>query len=261
MKKNRLSILNVFKERYVAHRGLFDNASEAPENTMPAFKKAVEAGYGIELDVQLSKDNKVVVTHDYSLKRICGMDKLVIDLTYNELSKHKILNSQETIPLLSDVLDSVNGKVPIIVELKAERDYEEICRLTNDVLLNYNGIYCVESFSPFVVNWFRKKSPDVIRGQLADDFLHKGRFKSTVKNWLLTNMAFNFITRPDFVAYNHEFGKKRCIGFWKKVLGCYLVAYTVKSQDGLNKAAEKFDIIIFDSFTPQNLRAGQARPL
>ncbi|MCL2319429.1 MAG: hypothetical protein FWC45_05035, partial [Treponema sp.] len=92
---------------------------------------------------------------------------------------------------------------------------------------------------------------EVIRGQLADDFLYSKYFKSAVKNWILTVMLFNAVSRPDFIAYNHQFSYKKCLGFWKKLLGCSLAAWTIKSQEELDRASKKFDIIIFDNFFPK----------
>jgi glycerophosphoryl diester phosphodiesterase len=251
MSKERQAALDCYKTHYIAHRGLFDNVKEVPENTVPAFKKAVEAGYGIELDVQLSRDKHVVVTHDYNLKRICGENKDIKDLSYQELCAYKIMNSAESIPLLTDVLQVVDGKVPLIVEIKTEGDFIELCMLTAEILCAYKGTFCVESFSPYVVGWYKKNHPKIIRGQLADDFSIKRYFKSAMKNWILTNMAYNVIGRPDFIAYNHQFGDKKCLGFWKKILGCSLAAWTIKSQEELDRAAKRFDIFIFDSFIPK----------
>jgi len=250
MKRRQVS-LDCFKSCYIAHRGFFDNGMDAPENTVLAFKKAVDAGYGIELDVQLSQDKRVVVTHDYDLKRICGVNELVKNLSYQELCEYKIFDTAESIPLLTDVLQVIDGKVPLIVEIKAEREYEEVCRLTAEILSSYSGVYCVESFSPYVVNWYRRNKPDVIRGQLADDFFKNK--KPTLLNWALTNMIFNVISKPDFIAYNHHSSGKKCIRFWEKALGCSLAAWTINSQAELDRAAEIFDVIIFDGFTPKQL--------
>ena len=249
--KKRQDVLNHYKSCYIAHRGLFDNGRDAPENTIPAFRKAVEAGYGIELDVQLSRDRQVVVVHDYTLERYCGEDRCIKDLSFPELCRYKIMNSAETIPLLVDVLGVIDGKVPLIVEIKTEGEYKEICELTANILSTYTGIYCIESFSPYVVGWYKRNCPEIIRGQLADDFLHKKYFKSSLKNWVLTNMLHNVINKPDFIAYNHRFWNRKCLGLWKKILACSLAAWTVKSQEDLDKAAKVFDIIIFDSFIPQ----------
>ena len=250
MNQKKTAILNQFKSRYIAHRGLFNNNTNAPENTIAAFKNAVKAGFGIELDIQLSKDKQVVVAHDYSLKRICGIEKEISELSYQEICKYNILNSKEKIPLLTDVLSLVSGKVPLLIELKAEKNCKELCSLAAKILNSYSGVYCIESFSPFAVGWFKKHQPNVVRGQLADDFSGKKYFKSALKNWILTNMFFNAIYKPDFIAYNHEVGSKKCIKFWKKKLGCFLAAWTITSQEELDRAAKLFDILIFDSFMP-----------
>ena len=250
MSKERQTVLDCFKTRYIAHRGLFNNKKDAPENTILAFMRAVEAGYGIELDVQICKDKQIVVAHDYSLKRICGVDKEIKDLTYQELSQYKIFNSNEKIPLLSKTLSAINGKVPLIVEIKTELSHEEVCVLTAEALSTYSGVYSIESFSPFAVGWLKRNHPEIIRGQLADNFMVNKYSNSSIENWMLTNMIYNVKNKPDYIAYNHEFGDKKCLWFWKKILGCSLCAWTVTSQAELDRAAKIFDILIFDSFIP-----------
>ena len=136
---------------YYAHRGLHDNDSEAPENTLAAFRLAVEKGYGIELDVQVTRDGRAVVAHDYNLQRICGVDKDIDAVTYEELKKYPILNSQETVPLFADVLELVNGQVPLIVELKCKNRKSLVCEMADSLLKDYKGIYCIESFNPAVL--------------------------------------------------------------------------------------------------------------
>ena len=123
-----------FYGRHYAHRGLFDNDSVAPENSLAAFKKAVDAGYGIELDVQLSKDEKLVVFHDATLKRMCGIDGKVWDYTLEELQQMKLLNSNETIPTFEQFLEVVDGKVPFILEYKLDRAQTRVCQYANEVL-------------------------------------------------------------------------------------------------------------------------------
>ena len=250
--KNRQDKLNCFKSCFIAHRGFFNNSTDAPENTILAFKKAVESGYGIELDVQITKDKQIVVAHDYDLKRLCDKDVLIKDLSYNELCEYKILNSCESIPLLTDVLNVIDARVPLIVEIKAKKEYKEVTEITSKILSDYKGPYCIESFSPYVVGWYKRNNPAVIRGQLSSDFVIKKIYKSAIKNWVLTNMVYNIFSKPDFIAYNHKYGDKKCIKFWKKILDCSTVAWTVKSQEELDQALKMFDIAIFDSFTPSS---------
>ena len=128
-----------------AHRGLHDNHSEAPENSMAAFRLAVEKGYGIELDVQLTKDMVPVVLHDYNLKRACNVDFKVSEHNYEELDQFGLFGSKEKIPTLREVLELVDGKVPLIIELKIPWKAERLCEAVSGLLKNYHGTYCIQS--------------------------------------------------------------------------------------------------------------------
>ena len=230
---------------HYAHRGLFDNKSNAPENSLNAIRKAVEAGYGIEFDVQLSKDNVPVVFHDASLKRVCGIDGKVWEYTLEELQKIKLADSDQTIPTFEEVLKLVNGKVPVIIEYKMDRVDTKVCELGNKVLENYQGTYCIESFHPFAVQWYRKNRPDVVRGQLSENYARGGKkaFYLRVMTYLLTN----FLTRPDFIAYRHKDADNISRRICRK-LGALSVTWTVKNQKAYEKAKPHFDLFIFDSF-------------
>ena len=151
-----------FTDVYYAHRGLHDNASEAPENSLAAFVRAVKAGYGIEMDIQLSKDRIPVVFHDFTLKRVCGKEGKVCDYTYQELKEFKLYNSGETIPRFEDVLKAVGGRVPLIVELKVEWMDISVCPLADALLQDYRGLYCIESFNPLAILWYRRYRNDVV---------------------------------------------------------------------------------------------------
>ena len=111
-------IAKAFKGLNCAHRGLHAEDQAIPENSIPAFKAAREGGYGVELDVQLSKDGKVVVFHDNDLKRVCGINEWVNSKDWKELSALPLFNTQEHIPLFTDVLEVLDD-TPVIVELKS----------------------------------------------------------------------------------------------------------------------------------------------
>lgn len=230
---------------HYAHRGLFDNETYAPENSITAIRKAVEAGYGIEFDVQLSKDNVPVVFHDASLKRMCGVDGKVWEYTMEELQKMKLGKSNETIPTFAHVLEVIDGRVPLIIEYKMDRVDTKVCELGNALLENYKGTYCIESFHPLAVMWYRKHRSDVIRGQLSENYKRSG--KKAFSLWLMTHLLTNFLTRPDFIAYRHSdadnFSRRIC-----KALGALSVAWTVRSEEQYRKAKPHFDLFIFDSF-------------
>ena len=255
-----------------AHRGLHDNKSDAPENTMAAFRKAVDKGFGIECDVQLTKDGIPVIFHDFTLARCArypegeiptdavinkdgsvGVAGKVIDYTYEELQRFHILDSKERIPKFEDFLKMVDGRVPLIVELKIELKDLSVCPKVDALLRNYKGVYCIESFNPLGVFWYRKNRPEVMRGQLSDEF-HKDspeEFKG-ILYFILTKLLFNFITKPDFIAFNCKYPDSFSMRLCKKLYGCTCAAWTVKSKEQLNEAKKRFDIYIFDSFMPDS---------
>lgn len=231
---------------HYAHRGLFDNTIQAPENSLPAFRKAVEAGYGIELDIQLTKDDIPVVFHDASLKRVCGVEGKIWDYTWEELQKLKLYQSEEKIPTLAQVLQVVDGKVPLIIEYKMDRVTVKVCELAEQLLKNYKGAYCIESFHPFAVLWYRKHRPDVVRGQLSEDFLKEPEQVGKMVSILMTYLLVNVVGRPDFISYRHTHAKNlsRRICKW---MGALSVAWTIQSKEEMEQVKEEFDLFIFDS--------------
>ena len=236
---------------HYAHRGLHDNKSDAPENSMKAFQKAVDAGYGIELDVQLSKDQIPVVFHDETLNRMCGVDGKVWQYTLKELQKMKLADSDETIPTFEAVLKTVGGKVPLIVEYKLDVPSTKVCEIADPMLEKYQGTYCIESFHPFAVRWYKLHRPEVIRGQLSEDFMKVEKYKGKPLYWILSNLMLNFLGRPDFIAYNHKDCKNVSRRLCTK-LGALPVAYTIKSQEQYENVKNEFDLFIFDSFILKN---------
>ena len=238
-----------FGRQYIAHRGLFDNAADYPENTLAAFQRAVDAGYGIELDVRLTKDGQLVVAHDDGLQRISGEDVEIADLTYDELSQRRVLASTQTVPLFTQVLAVVDGLVPLIVEVKESNRTAETCQVTAEQLSHYRGRYCVESFDPRVLVWFRLHRRGILRGQLAGGFKDDGT-GNRLLNKCLSIMLFNKLTWPDFIAYEWQYANRPIIKAWQAILRCKMVAWTVRSQADLDAARRHFDVFIFDSFIP-----------
>lgn len=238
-----------FKGVYYAHRGLHDNAGDAPENSLAAFQKAVDAGFGIELDVQLTKDKVPVVFHDATLRRVCGQEGKVCEYTYEQLQQFSLYESTERIPRFEDVLKLVDGKVPLIVEIKEEKEDTSVCPAADRLLRNYTGVYCIESFNPPVLEWYRRNHNEVLRGQLADGFLKTGKFHGPLY-FALEHLLLNWIGQPDFIAYNHKYAgnlsRRICRGLYKNMA----VAWTIKSEEELEAAKDSFDLFIFDSFLP-----------
>lgn len=249
--KNRKEKMKVLENYYIAHRGLFNNESNAPENSIPSFERAVNAGYGIELDVQLTTDNKLVVFHDKTLERMCGITKKLIDCSYNELKSYPLAGSKESIPLFEDVLRLINGKVPLIIEIKSDGDWKKTTKLVAKLLNDYTGYYCIESFHPLIVKWFKDNRPEIIRGQLSTDYFRDHIGRKWYEKFVLTNLMLNFITRPDFIAYNHLWMKNISYTICRTLFQVENVGWTIRSQDELDKAEKVFDVIIFDSFIPK----------
>ena len=237
-------------DHYYAHRGLHDNKTDAPENSMKAFRKAVDAGYGIELDVQLTKDRIPVVFHDESLKRVCGVDGNVRDYTYEELEQFSLCGSEERIPLFSEFLKLVDGKVPLIIEIKIHEDYKTVCQTADELIRGYKGDYCIESFNPLAVKWYKEHRPQVIRGQLSSRLAPKGErepFLYFMSHYLL----FNCVAKPDFIAYDHLHKGNISRTICQHLYGALSVAWTIKSQEQLDHSRKQFDLFIFEGFIPK----------
>jgi len=240
--------MRAFYEYLYAHRGLYDNSAEAPENSLAAFQRAVEAGLGMELDVQLTKDKIPVVFHDFTLERMCGQPGKVKDYTYEELQQFTLLQSNERIPKFKDVLDLVDGRTPLIVELKIESTDISVCPVADELLSKYKGLYCIESFNPLGLLWYRKHHKKVIRGQLSNAFLRDG--KSGVAYFFMQNLLLNFVGRPDFISYNCIYPRMLSKRICCKILGAVSVGWTICSQEELKQAKKNFDVYIFEGFNP-----------
>lgn len=234
-----------------AHRGLHDNSGSAPENSLRAFQNAVDAGFGIEMDVQLSKDGVPVVFHDFTLQRICGVQGKVCEYNCEELMQFKLCGSDQRIPRFEDVLKLVDGRVPLIVELKIERIDISVCPAADRLLSGYRGMYCIESFNPLGVLWYRRNRRRVVRGQLSDAFRREGYIGPHY--FLLQNLLFNWLGKPDFVAYNHKYAKMLSRSLCRKLYHSTAAAWTIKSREELEAAKNNFDLFIFDSFVPSRL--------
>ena len=236
--------------RNYAHRGLHDIEAGIPENSRAAFRAAVENGYGSELDVRLTADDKVVVFHDSDLLRACGAKTEVGDISYDELREYKLFKTDETAPLFSEVLEIVGGKEPLIVEIKPEKDRQrsyENCRLTNEMLRSYKGDYCIESFDPYIMRWFYKNSKETVRGHLAMR-ISWYRGKSKIAAFLVSRLLTNVLCRPHFIAYKHD---DRCISrALAKLFGAMSFVWTLTKETDGQRLERSEDGIIFEGYRP-----------
>lgn len=227
-----------------AHRGLHNE--EIPENSLSAFARAVEAGYGIELDVQLSADGVVMVFHDDTLTRVCGVEKKVKDCTYEELLTYRLLGTEEKIPTFAEVLSLVGGKVPLLVELKGESANTSLCAPVAELLRSYEGDYCIESFNPIMLGAMRKFLPDAYYGLLYTNACREKKRYSVV-NILVTLMALNVVAKPNFIAYNKKVRKNPLVFFTTKVCRCPRFVWTIKGQTEYDDATARGECPIFEN--------------
>ena len=246
MRPNMESILTDY-----AHRGFFSNEDGVPENSMAAFKYAVMGGFGIELDLQLTSDGEVVVFHDYTLKRMCGDDVKLSSLTLGDLKKYTLLGTKYHIPTFAEVLKAVGGKVPLLIELKGEGGNTAICEATAKLLESYEGAYSVESFNPLLLRWFKKKRPDVVRGQLVTNLVKKKKMGGFFKKIVFSEMLTNFLSRPDFIAVNEKHLKNMSVRICSSMFGAKIFVWTVREKEHFDINKENGDCSIFEGFDPR----------
>ncbi len=237
----------MFSNRWFAHRGLHTQDRTVPENSLPAFEAAARIGCGVELDVQLSKDGQVVVFHDDTLERVTGAQGRVDSRTLEELQQLRLCGTDATIPLFTQVLEVLNGSGPLIVELKTGPRNPELCRKTLEILRSYPGEYCIESFDPTIVGWFRRNAPDVLRGQLSDA-QRNFTMLSTFKGFLLSRCLGNFVARPQFIAWGP--GPQNLAERLVRDLGPLRVRWTVRPEEDCKALLEEYDALIFEFFDP-----------
>ncbi len=217
-----------------AHRGLHDESK--PENSLAAFRAAAERGLGSEFDVRLTKDGIPVVFHDANTARMCGIDRTVAETDWAVLREFRLCGTEERIPLLAEALEAMDG-APLLCELKYAADPADctVCEKTMPLLDAYEGPFVIESFSPYILKWFRENRPDIIRGQLSCDLRHLTDGKRTLA-FLLGNLFTNFLARPDFLSWNFRdstFGFRLC-----RYYGTRIAAWTLHSADEVGQAVE-----------------------
>lgn len=233
-----------------AHRGLYNNASTAPENSLLAFQQAIDGGYGIEFDVQVTKDGVPVVIHDNNLSKTCSIDEKITELSFNDLCNYTLFDSEETIPSLEAVLNLIHGQVPLMIEIKADLHYKEACQAIDAVLDHYEGDYCIISFNPLVLRWFKRHAPDVLRGQLSSNYFKDHIGNIGIAQLFLSNLYLNFLSKPDFISYNYKYSYNPAVIVCHKFFKAPISAWTVKSDKQYALLKDHYDFLIFDSFLP-----------
>ncbi|MBQ8681530.1 MAG: glycerophosphodiester phosphodiesterase [Bacilli bacterium] len=231
----------MFKESYIiAHRGIHDN-KQVYENTLEAFSLAINKGYIIELDVRLTKDQQIVVFHDENTKRITNQDLIIEESTYQELNQQDIIH----IPLLEEVLNLVNGKVPILIEIKQFNTVGTLEAKLMSILNTYQGKYAIQSFNPKVLYWFKKHYPNILRGQLSYSF--KNKKISSYKKFILSNMFLNFLTKPNFISYKYNEISPQKIKYYQKK-NIPVLGWTITNKKDYNYYKKYYDNLICEKF-------------
>ena len=184
------------REWTYAHRGLHDEL--APENSLAAFAGALERGMGVECDIQRSRDHAAMLMHDWELERLTGVTGPTACYSAEELARIAYLDSEHMLARLDDLLELVDGKVPILVEIKSRRRYdvEESCVAVRDALAGYEGRHAVMSFDPRVSRWFRRHSPNTVQGLV----MREDHYGMTQKAW--QRLLALWFARPEFIAYH-----------------------------------------------------------
>ena len=232
-----------------AHRGLYTEDQSIPENSVSAFRNAVLEGYPIELDVQLSEDGEAVVFHDDSLRRMTGDRRSVKDLTLEKLKMLRLKETEESIPTLREALAAVGGKVPLLVELKHIDRKEQLCRAVMKAFEGYEGLWCVESFDPTILRWFKKHASHIVRGILV---MPRKEFQETLKRpfpFLLSNVMANFLARPHFIA--HGKGAQSISVRMSVFLGAAPFVWTLNDGDDSSWYMYRNLSVIFEHFRPK----------
>ena len=239
--------MSAFIDVNVAHRGYFDNEAGVPENSLSCFQAAIDKGFAIELDIQLSSDGVAFVFHDADLERMCGVQGKIWDYTAAELKEMKLLGTEETIPTFEETLALINGQVPLLVECKMDKADTAVCAAGQALLDEYDGAYAIQCFDPRALLWYKKNAPQVARGQLAEEFWEKEENKGKPLYLILTYMFTNVVTRPDFISYKAAHKDNIALNVCR-TLGAKTACYTVKNADELAFVNGEFNMYIFDSF-------------
>ena len=232
-----------------AHRGLWSRAAGIPENSMEAFSRAVSAGYGIELDVHMTADGRLVVFHDEELRRMCGVEGEVEEKTLPELQELRLGGTGHGIPLLSSVLEMVKGRVPLLIELKVPTADISMCPRVWAMLKDYEGDFLIESFNPLAVRWFRRNCPDVIAGQLSARYAKEDKNTSMMK-FCSTTLLMNTISRPDFISYNCRHTDVIGYRLNRRFFRVPVFLWTIRTEEDYEECLPQCDGIIFERFLP-----------
>ncbi|MCQ2387027.1 MAG: glycerophosphodiester phosphodiesterase [Clostridia bacterium] len=241
----RLSKNSWLLTRPIAHRGLWGN--DIIENSLTAYQKAVDFNYPIEIDLYMSSDGVLYSFHDKNLKRMTNDDRNICDISSSEIDKLRLLISDQKIPSFMEVLNLVNGKVPLLIELKDQPNGKLLVEKTLSILKDYKGEFAIQSFNPLYIKIVKDKMPNAIRGILATCDKEDLKEKKPLTRFIVKNMALNFLIKPDFISYYYKgYPLKN-----RKTKNKGLLAWTITDSETYNKVKPFINNIIFENFIPE----------
>lgn len=238
------------KQSLIAHRGLHTKDHVIPENSMLAYEHAIQKGFAIELDVNVLKDGTVVCFHDHTLKRMCNDERSLSDLSFSDIKELKLLHTDQKISTLDEVCRFVDGRVPLLIELKPHGNVILLSESVMKVLKDYKGKFAIFSFHPRVVYYFKKHYKAVIRGQIAESFSNESNMNKAMK-WMMKQMVFNPLTKPDFISYGiKDLPNKKCDKLKEK--GITIISYAARTQKQFDFVKKHYHNVVFEYFIPKN---------
>lgn len=241
--------LSWIRDNLIAHRGLYDQDQHVPENSLKAYQLALNKTYSIELDINILKDGTILAFHDHTFKRACRDERKLSDVSYGDIKDLTLFKSQEIIPKLQDVLNLVQGKVPLLIELKPHGDVVFLCESLMEIMRDYSGKWAVFSFHPKVVLWFKKHYPEITRGQISEYF-KEDKNMNFLSKYLMKSMFFNRFTKPDFISYGiHDMPNKYIDKAMKK--GITIISYAARSQAQFDFVKSRYHNTVFEFFEPK----------
>lgn len=216
-----------------AHRGLHN--SDLPENSLAAYSNAIDSGYGIEIDVQLSSDGEIFVFHDATAKRMCGVERKLSEMTADEIKELRLLDTDEHIPTLAEVLSLVDGSVPLLIEVKYYAETVKLCESLAEMLDSYYGSFAIQSFDPRVLRYFKKHRPRFARGQLVAKMPKRSErsendMKNPVISFFLNHLLLNVLSRPDFISIQNNHTRELGFVLATEVFKAKAFIWTVRSN-------------------------------
>lgn len=242
----RISDVMQYNHAMFAHRGYHNKEKLIPENSMAAFQAAVAKGYGIELDIHITKDGKLAVFHDDTLERMCQESGNVESYTLEELRRFHLLNTTEKIPELTEVLAYVEGRVPLLIELKIPGRNLAVCKASYEALKDYTGKFMVQSFNTMGLYWYRKNAPEILRGQLSSNLTISEEKEPYLLRFLIKYLFLNMLGRPDFISYKLKDLPNMNVSLCRELFGTPVAVWTLRTESALEQGQSKYNMCIFE---------------